>query len=32
MAILAEGDAIDRPDITYLEPLPLFSDENGTIL
>lgn len=31
MAILAEGDAIDRPDITYLEPLPLFSDENGTI-
>ena len=32
MAILAEGDAIDRPDITYLEPLPLFSDENGTVL
>jgi adenine phosphoribosyltransferase len=31
MAILAEGDAIDRPDITYLEELPLFSDENGTI-
>jgi adenine phosphoribosyltransferase len=31
MAILAEGDAISRPDITYLEELPLFSDENGTI-
>ena len=28
MAILAEGDAIDRKDIIYLEPLPLF-DENG---
>ncbi len=28
MAILAEGDAIDRKDITYLEPLPLF-DING---
>lgn len=24
MAILAEGDAIDRKDITYLEELPLF--------
>ncbi len=24
MAILAEGDAIDRDDIIYLEPLPLF--------
>lgn len=24
MAILAEGDAIGRPDITYLEELPLF--------
>ena len=24
MAILAEGDAIERKDITYLEPLPLF--------
>ena len=23
-AILAEGDSIDRKDITYLEPLPLF--------
>lgn len=31
MAILAEGDAIDRGDIIYLNPLPLFSDENGTI-
>ena len=29
MAILAEGDAITRDDIIYLEPLPLF-DGNGT--
>lgn len=28
MAVLAEGDAIDRDDIIYLEPLPLF-DKNG---
>lgn len=28
MAVLAEGDAIDRKDITYLAPLPLF-DKNG---
>ncbi len=28
MAILAEGDAIGRSDITYLAPLPLF-DKNG---
>ncbi len=28
MAILAEGDAIDRDDIIYLEELPLF-DRNG---
>lgn len=28
MAILAEGDAIGRQDIIYLEPLPLF-DTNG---
>jgi adenine phosphoribosyltransferase len=28
MAILAEGDAIPRKDIVYLEPLPLF-DKNG---
>lgn len=27
MAILAEGDAKDRNDITYLEPLPLFFKE-----
>lgn len=26
-AILAEGDAIDRKDIFYLEPLPLFFDK-----
>ena len=31
MAILAEGDAIDRQDIIYLEPLPLFNAD-GTIL
>ena len=31
MTILAEGDAITREDITYLEPLPLF-DGNGTPL
>ncbi|MBR5515957.1 MAG: adenine phosphoribosyltransferase [Clostridia bacterium] len=30
MCILAEGDAIDREDITYLEPLPLFNPD-GTI-
>ena len=29
MCILAEGDAIDRPDIIYLEKLPLF-DADGT--
>ena len=29
MAILAEGDAKDREDILYLEPLPLF-DPDGT--
>ena len=28
MAILAEGDAIDRQDITYVQKLPLF-DRNG---
>ena len=27
MAILAEGDAIARGDITYLEPLPLFNSD-----
>ncbi|MDR0839433.1 MAG: adenine phosphoribosyltransferase [Oscillospiraceae bacterium] len=31
LAILAEGDAIGREDITYLEPLPLF-DGNGVPL
>ena len=31
MAILAEGDAIGREDITYLEPLPLFNPD-GTVL
>ena len=30
MAILAEGDAQDRPDIIYLEKLPLFNPD-GTI-
>jgi adenine phosphoribosyltransferase len=28
MAILAEGDAIDRDDILYVQKLPLF-DKNG---
>ena len=31
MAILAEGDAIDRSDLIYLEPLPLFNPD-GTVL
>ena len=31
MAILAEGDAIDRKDIIYLEPLPLFDKEGKPI-
>lgn len=31
MAVLAEGDAIDRTDITYLEPLPLFDAEGNPI-
>lgn len=30
MCILAEGDAISRPDITYLEKLPLFNAD-GTV-
>ena len=29
-AILAEGDALDRKDITYLAPLPLFNPD-GTV-
>ena len=31
MAILAEGDAIGRKDITYLEPLPLFDKDGNPI-
>lgn len=31
MTILAEGDAIKRDDLIYLEPLPLF-DKNGNAL
>ena len=31
MAVLAEGDAIDRKDITYLAPLPLFDKEGKAI-
>lgn len=31
MAILAEGDAIDRADIGYLNPLPLFDKEGNPI-
>lgn len=31
MTVLAEGDAKEREDITYLEPLPLF-DAEGNIL
>ncbi len=31
MAILAEGDAQNRPDLTYLEKLPLFNPD-GTIM
>ena len=29
MAILAEGDAANRPDITYLAPLPLFNPDGS---
>ena len=31
MTILAEGDAQDRPDIIYLEKLPLFTSEGEVI-
>ena len=31
MAILAEGDAIDREDLVYLESLPLFNPD-GTVM
>ena len=30
MAVLAEGDAQNRDDITYLAPLPLFNAD-GTV-
>ena len=30
MAVLAEGDAQNRPDITYLEKLPVFNAD-GTV-
>ena len=29
MAVLAEGDAINRPDITVLAPLPLFNPDGS---
>lgn len=31
MAVLAEGDAIERKDIIYLEPLPLFDKEGNPL-
>ncbi len=31
MAVLAEGDAIDRSDLIYLEPLPLFHKDGTPI-
>ena len=31
LAVLAEGDAIGRADITYLSPLPLFDSEGNPI-
>ena len=31
IAVLAEGDAIERTDITYLAPLPLFDGEGNPI-
>ena len=31
MAILAEGDAKDRDDITYLQPLPLFDNAGNPL-
>ena len=31
MAVLAEGDAIGREDLIYLEPLPLFDKEGNPI-
>ena len=32
MAILAEGDAKDREDILYLEPLPLFNSDGSELV
>ncbi len=32
MAILAEGDATERPDLIYLEKLPLFDAEGNPII
>jgi len=32
MAILAEGDAIGRGDVVYLEPLPLFDGEGNALM
>lgn len=29
MAVLAEGDAVERPDITFLAPLPLFNPDGS---
>ncbi len=31
MAVLAEGDAVNRDDIIYLEPLPLFNAQGAPI-
>ncbi len=31
MAILAEGDAQNRPDLIYLEKLPLFNEKGEVI-
>ena len=31
MALLAEGDAIDRDDIIYLEPMPLFNADSTVL-
>lgn len=31
MTVLAEGDAIERKDITYLAPLPLFDSEGNPL-
>ncbi len=31
MAVLAEGDAVEREDIIFLEPLPLFDSEGNAL-